>query len=230
VRESEGLVQPDRRDIGLIHVKHDLEQAAGAQVAKPDHGQRAAEAGAALGGIDPDDINLADRLMAVIRLPAAGVSRPFLALGSRLFRAVSDDLAWAMMTWRFPGGLAWARVPRRLLGATMDLGPVKPDDLPPALSQEEAVRVEPWFPFALVQVHAGPSALLRMTGEGLAVDREPLVLIAADPEGADGDAVRKLGAAEPGLQRAPHLPQCPDPAETRRGREPGRGRQIAVRP
>src|SRR5450755_337999 len=218
VRESQGLVQPDRRDIGLIHVKHDLEQAAGAQVAQPDHGQRAAEAGAALGGVDPDDIDLADLLVTVIRRLAARAIRPFLPPDSRLFHAAAVLMARAMITRRLPGGLVRPGAPRRLPGTTMDLGPVKPDDLPLALSQEEAVRIEPRFPFALVQVHAGPCALLGMTGECLAVDREPLILIAADIEGADDEAVGELGAAEPGLQRAPHLPQCPDPAKARRGR------------
>src|SRR5580692_7348217 len=159
VRESEGLIQSDGRGVGLVDVEHDLEQAAGTQVTQPYHGQCAAEAGAALGGIDPDDVDLADRLMAVAGRPVAGI-RP---------RAV-------------------------------DLGPVKANDLSAALGQEEAVRVEPRFPLPQVEIGAGPSALLRMAGEGLAVDLDPLVLVAAGHEGADRDAVGDLGPADPGLQ------------------------------
>src|SRR5580704_3130811 len=80
VGEAQRAIQPDGRGVGLVDVEHDLGQAAAAQVAQARERECAAETSAALGWIDADYVDLADRLMpvvaSVVGLPAAMDLRP----------------------------------------------------------------------------------------------------------------------------------------------------------
>jgi hypothetical protein len=99
-----------------------------------------------------------------------------------------------------------------------------------AFGDEEARRVEPWFPFPQFQVVPGPAALFGMLGEGPAVQRQPLVLVLAGHEAAQRPARRERRLVQRLTQRATHLPQGTEALEPGRpGQRGGRG-QIAVGP
>src|SRR5271154_7072334 len=68
----------------------------------------------------------------------------------------------------------------------VDLGPVKAEHgaVAGVFGDEEPVGVEPGLLLAQFQVAAGPAALLRVLGEGPAVDPQPLLLVLAGPERA----------------------------------------------
>src|SRR5690554_533087 len=70
-----------------------------------------------------------------------------------------------------------------LPGAFFDLRPVEADHPSVPERHEEAARVEPWLGHPLLEVRACPAALLRMAGERLGVDRQPLRVIGTRPEG-----------------------------------------------
>ena len=93
-----------------------------------------------------------------------------------------------------------------------------------AFRNEEARRVEPWFPFPQVQVVPGPAALFGMLGEGPAVQLQPLVLVLAGHEAAQLPARRERRLVQRLTQRATHLPQGAEALEPGRpGQRGGRG-------
>src|SRR5260370_41936717 len=98
--------------------------------------------------------------------------------------------------------------------AAVDLGPVEPRQPPLALGEEEAIRVEPGLLFAEVEVGAGPGALLGVACEGPAGDRDPGVLVVADPERADREALGQFGRPPRGLEGPAHRPQRAHPLDT----------------
>src|SRR5689334_19506043 len=110
------------------------------------------------------------------------------------------------------------------------LGPVEAGHMAVPFRDEEARRVEPWFPFPQVQVVPGPAALFGMLGEGPAVQLQPLVLVPAWHEAAQRPARRERRLVQRLTQRATHLPEGTEALEPGRpGQRGGRG-QITVRP
>ena len=96
----------------------------------------------------------------------------------------------------------------------------KPSSCSPAPGQEEAGRVEPRLGDPLVEVGAGHRALLGVVGEGVGVDRQERVLVAAHPERPYVDPVGRSAEVGAGGQGRGASPT---------GRAPGRGRDRAAR-
>ena len=102
--------------------------------------------------------------------------------------------------------------------------------VPVALGQEEPVRIEPGRRLPVLQIRPGPLALFGMVGEGACVQQNPIGFILAGDEGPQGDSRREPWLVHRIPQRAPHLPQGADAAETGGGGEPGRRGQVSVCP
>lgn len=100
-----------------------------------------------------------------------------------------------------------------------------------ALGEEEALRVEPRFGHAGVQVALGQRALLGVVGEGGGVDGEPGRVVLAGDEGADGDALRVRRLVQRrDREGAAHLAQLAEEAHPQHRRQVAGGRVAAVRP
>ena len=130
-----------------------MKQPACAQVQQADQRERPPEPGAALVRVDPNDVNLPDRFVGAAAC-LVGVAARLVVVGSRVVGVAARFVAVCFV---IAGGC--------LVIMAVDFGPVKPDDLPCALGQEETCRIEPGLTLPQVEVCPRPCSLLRMLGE-----------------------------------------------------------------
>ena len=98
------------------------------------------------------------------------------------------------------------------------------------LGQEEPLGVEPGLGHALLEVPAGPAALIGQVGEGCGVEGHPRVDVTVSVERAQRDPGGQVDGAQRGEQGAAQLPEPAYAVEPVRGRQLVRGGIRAVGP